>query len=128
MAGLFLYFYAVLHFLSYAWFDMRFQLVDIGNDIAKRHFILVGFLALLLLTPLALTSFNRAIRVIGAKRWQMLHRLVYLIAILAILHFFWMRSGKNNFVEVAVYATVLASLLGWRLWRRFKIRRIQQAV
>lgn len=107
---------------------MRFQLVDIGNDIAKRPFILVGVLALLLLTPLALTSFNRAIRVIGAKRWQMLHRLVYLIAILAILHFFWMRSGKNNFVEVAVYATVLASLLGWRLWRRFKIRRIQQAV
>ena len=88
MASLFVYFYAVLHFLSYAWFDMRFQLVDIGNDIAKRHFILVGFLALLLLTPLALTSFNRAIRVIGAKRWQMLHRLVYIIAILAILHFF----------------------------------------
>ena len=120
MAGLFVYFYAILHLLSYAWFDMGFDMVDIGNDIVKRPFILVGFSAALLLTPLALTSFNRAIRFIGAKRWQQLHRAVYLVAVLAILHFFWMRAGKNNFAEVAIYAAVLTCLLGWRVNRRFR--------
>ncbi|OYT91072.1 MAG: sulfoxide reductase heme-binding subunit YedZ [Burkholderiales bacterium PBB3] len=121
MVGLFVYFYAILHLLSYAWFDMGFDVVDIGNDIVKRPFILVGFSAALLLTPLALTSFNRAIKFIGAKRWQQLHRLVYIVAVLAILHFFWMRAGKNNFVEVGVYAAVLACLLGWRLVHRFRV-------
>lgn len=117
MAGLFVYFYAVLHLLAYAWFDMGFDLVQIAKDIAKRPFILVGFSALVLLTPLALTSFNRAIKALGAKRWQLLHRLVYGVAALAILHFFWMRAGKNNFAEVAVYAAILGSLMGWRLKR-----------
>jgi methionine sulfoxide reductase heme-binding subunit len=117
MAGLFMYFYAVLHLLAYSWFDMGFDVADIANDIAKRPFILVGFSALVLLTPLALTSFNRAIKALGAKRWQQLHRLVYVIAGLAILHFFWMRAGKNNFAEVAVYAAILGVLLGWRLKR-----------
>jgi sulfoxide reductase heme-binding subunit YedZ len=120
MAGLFVYFYAWLHMLSYAWFDMGFELADISNDILKRPFILVGFSAVVALTPLALTSFNRAIRYLGAKRWQHLHRLVYLIAGLAILHFFWMRAGKNNFFEVAVYAVVLGCLLGWRLFRHLR--------
>ena len=120
MAGLFVYFYALLHLSSYAWFDMGFDLTDIGNDIVKRPFILVGFSAALLLTPLALTSFNRAIRFIGATRWKQLHRLVYAIAVLAILHFFWMRAGKNNFAEVAVYAAVLTGLLGWRVLLRFR--------
>ena len=120
MAGLFVYLYVVLHLLSYAWFDMGFDVADIGSDIVKRPFILVGFTAFLLLTPLALTSFNRAIRFLGAKRWQQLHRLVYFVAVLAVLHFFWMRAGKNNFTEVAVYAAVLAFLLGWRMLRRFR--------
>ena len=120
MAGLFVYFYALLHLSSYAWFDMGFDVTDIGNDIVKRPFILVGFSAALMLTPLALTSFNRAIRFMGAKRWQQLHRLVYFVAALAILHFFWMRAGKNNFTEVAVYAVVLGCLLGWRVLRRFR--------
>ena len=115
MLGLFMYFYALLHFLSYSGFDMGFDVTDIVIDIAKRPFILVGSLALLLLTPLAATSFNAAIRTLGAKRWQRLHRLVYLVAGLAILHFFWMRAGKNDFAEVAVYAALLALLLGWRL-------------
>jgi sulfoxide reductase heme-binding subunit YedZ len=119
MAGLFVYFYVVLHLLAYSWFDMGFALVDIAKDIAKRPFILVGFSAFVLLTPLALTSFNRAIKAMGAKRWQMLHRLVYAVAGLAILHFFWMRAGKNNFAEVAVYATILAVLLGWRVHKRW---------
>ena len=117
MLGLFMYFYALLHFLSYSGFDMGFDVADIVIDIVKRPFILVGSLALLLLTPLAATSFNAAIRTLGAKRWQRLHRLVYAVAGLAVLHFFWMRAGKNDFAEVAVYAALLALLLGWRLRR-----------
>ena len=120
MAGLFVYFYVAMHLLAYSWFDMGFDLSDIAKDIAKRPFILVGFSAFVLLTPLALTSFNRAIRTLGAKRWQMLHRLVYAIAGLAVLHFFWMRAGKHNFAEVAAYAAILGALLGWRLVRRFR--------
>jgi sulfoxide reductase heme-binding subunit YedZ len=115
MLGLFVYFYVVLHLLSYSWFDMSFDVADIAKDIAKRPFILVGFLGFLLLTPLALTSFNQAIKALGAKRWQLLHKLVYVVAGLGLLHFFWMRAGKNNFAEVFVYAAVLAVLLGWRL-------------
>ncbi len=115
MLGVFMYFYALLHFLSYSGFDMGFDVADIFNDIVKRPFILVGSLALLLLTPLAATSFNAAIRAVGAQRWQRMHRLVYAVAGLAILHFFWMRAGKNDFAEVAVYAGILALLLGWRL-------------
>ena len=120
MLGLFVYFYVVIHLLSYSWFDMGFDVADIAKDIYKRPFILVGFAAFVLLTPLALTSFNRAIKVLGAKRWQLLHKLVYVIAGLAILHFFWMRAGKNNFNEVFVYAAILATLLGWRLVQWFK--------
>ncbi len=115
MLGLFTFFYGVLHFLCYAWLDMGFDLAEITRDIPKRPFALVGFAALLLMAPLAATSFNRAIRALGAKRWQALHRLVYAVALLAILHFFWMRSAKHNYAEVAVYAAILAVLLGWRL-------------
>jgi len=120
MLGLFTFFYACLHFLCYAWLDMGLVLDDIVRDIAKRPFILVGTTALLLMTPLALTSFNRAIKALGAPRWQALHRAIYGIALLALLHFFWMRAGKNNFAEVAVYAAVLGVLLGWRVWARLK--------
>ena len=115
MLGLFVYFYATLHLLSYSWFDMGFGLQEIIRDIIKRPFILVGFSAFVLLTPLALTSFNRAIKALGARRWQRLHKLIYGIAGLALLHFFWMRSGKNDFAEVFVYAGVLGVLLGWRV-------------
>ena len=122
MVGLFTFFYAVSHFLSYAWLDQGFALDAILRDIAKRPFILVGSLALLLLTPLAATSFNRAIKWMGARRWQALHRVVYGIAGLGLLHFFWMRAAKNDFAEVAIYAVILAVLLGWRLsrWVRSK--------
>ncbi len=113
--GLFTYFYVVLHLLCYSWLDMGFEWADIAADIAKRAFILVGFSAFVLLTPLALTSFNRAIRWLGGKRWQWLHRLVYVVAVLAVLHFFWMRAGKSNFAEVFVYASVLSVLLLYRL-------------
>ena len=120
MLGLFVYFYVVLHLLSYSWFDMGFEVADIARDIAKRPFILVGFSCFVLLTPLAATSFNAAIKAMGAQRWQWLHKLVYLVAGLALLHFFWMRAGKNNFSEVFVYAAIIAVLLGWRLFRFLK--------
>ena len=126
MLGLFVYFYVVLHLLSYSWFDMGFDVPDIANDIAKRPFILVGFSAFVLLTPLAATSFNRAIKTLGAKRWQMLHKLVYLIAGLGLLHFFWMRAGKNNFTEVFFYAAIIAVLLGWRVAQFVKKKRLQR--
>lgn len=118
MLGLFTYFYGLLHFLCYAWFDMGFDVADAANDIAKRPFILVGFAAFVLLTPLAATSFNRAVKALGAARWQALHKLVYVIAGLGLLHFFWMRAGKNDFAEVFVYAGIVGVLLAWRLLRR----------
>jgi len=123
MLGLTTFFYALLHFLAYAWLDMGFDAAQIARDIPKRPFALVGFLALLLMLPLAATSFNRAIRALGAARWQALHRAVYAIAVLAILHFFWMRAGKHDFAEVAVYAAIVAALLGWRALR---LRRLRQ--
>ena len=122
MLGLFVFFYACLHLLAYGWLDMGLDMADIGRDILKRPFILVGFACWLLLLPLAATSFNRAVRWLGGRQWQALHRLVYLIAGLALLHFFWMRAGKNDFAEVAVYALILAILLGWRGLRALKKR------
>lgn len=124
MLGLYAFFYGLLHFLCYAWLDMGFDVADIVRDIPKRPFVLVGTLALLLMLPLAATSFNRAVKALGAARWRRLHQLVYAIVLLGLLHFFWMRSAKNNFGEVAVYAAVIALLLGWRLW---KLRRARPA-
>ena len=120
MLGLFVFFYGLLHLLSYAWFDMGLEFADIVRDIIKRPFILVGSLALLLLGLLAATSFNRALKAMGGKRWQALHRSVYAVAGLALLHFFWMRAGKNDFAEVTVYAVILGTLLGWRAWQRLR--------
>lgn len=122
MLGLFAFFYVCLHFLSYAWLDQGFDLAVIVKDIVKRPFILVGTAGLLLMAPLAATSFNRAIKALGAARWQALHRLVYAVVLLGLLHFFWMRSAKNNFGEVAIYAVVIAVLLGWRV-RRWALKR-----
>jgi sulfoxide reductase heme-binding subunit YedZ len=123
MLGLFTFFYGTLHFLAYAWLDMGFDPAAIVHDIAKRPFILVGSAALLLMLPLAATSFDHAIRALGARRWQALHRIVYAVAALALLHFFWMRAGKNDFAEVWVYAAIVAALLGWRVWHRLRARR-----
>jgi sulfoxide reductase heme-binding subunit YedZ len=131
MLGLYVFFYALLHFLCYAVFDMGLGLDDgawgeMLRDIPKRPFILVGFTALLLLLPLALTSFNRAIRMLGGPRWRALHRLVYAVALLAVLHFYWMRAGKRDFAEVAVYGLILGLLLGWRVWHRWRGTRAQR--
>jgi sulfoxide reductase heme-binding subunit YedZ len=123
MLGLFTFFYGALHFLAFAWLDMGLDLAAIVADIVKRPFILVGSAALLGMLPLAATSFNAAIRRLGAARWQALHRVVYAVALLALLHFFWMRAGKNDFAEVGVYAAIVALLLGWRLLRRLRAPR-----
>jgi len=120
MLGLFAFFYVVLHFLAYAWLDMGLDLDAIVRDIPKRPFALVGFLAFVLMIPLAATSFNRAIKALGAKRWQALHKSVYAIVLLGLLHFFWMKAAKNNFAEVAVYAAIIGVLLGWRIWHALR--------
>ena len=119
-SGLLVFFYVSLHLLRYAWLDMGLEWMDVATDIAKRPFILVGFCGFVLLTLLAATSFNQAVKWLGAKRWQMLHRAVYFIAALALLHFFWMRAGKNNFADVWIYASIIATLLAWRIKWRFK--------
>ena len=119
MLGLFSFLYASVHLLAYGWLDMGLDLADIGRDILKRPFILVGFSAWLLLLPLALTSTNAAVRALGGRQWRALHRLVYVVAPLVLLHFFWMRAGKNDFAEVAVYAAILAVLMLERLLRYF---------
>lgn len=123
MLGLFAFFYSCVHFLSYGWLDMGFVWPDIAKDIAKRPFILVGTAALLSMAPLAATSFNRAIKALGAARWRTLHKAVYATGLLGLLHFFWMRSAKHNYAEVAVYGAILAVLLGWRVVSAWKARR-----
>ena len=119
MLGLLTYFYVLLHLLCYSWLDMGFDWADTVRDITKRPFIWLGFGAFVLLTLLAATSLNRVVRWLGSKRWQRLHQSVYVVAALSLLHFFWMRAGKNNFTEVWVYTAVIAVLLGWRVRRFF---------
>lgn len=120
MLGLYAFFYACLHLLCYAWFDMGLEWTDIVADIPKRPFILVGFAAWAILLVLAATSPKFMLKALGGKRWQWLHRTVYVVVPLALLHFFWMRAGKNNFAEVAVYVVILAALLAWRAVRAIK--------
>ncbi|WP_157263492.1 protein-methionine-sulfoxide reductase heme-binding subunit MsrQ [Azohydromonas aeria] len=117
MLGVATFGYALLHFACYAVLDQGLDVQVILQDIAKRPFILVGTAALILMTPLALTSFNRAIKALGGARWQRLHKAVYAVALLALLHFFWMKAGKNDFGEWSIYAAVIAALLGWRVWQ-----------
>ncbi len=123
LMGLLTFAYACLHLLCYSGFDMGFVWADIVKDIPKRPFALVGALAFALLVSLAATSWNGAIRRMGSRRWQALHRSVYAVAVLAILHFWWIRTGKQNFTEVWVYGLILAALLGWRWRRRLKSHR-----
>lgn len=114
MLGLFTFFYASLHFLTFLWFDHFFDLADMVRDVLKRPFIAMGFSAFVLLIPLAVTSNDTMVRKLG-RRWMVLHRLIYGIAVLSMLHFWWMRAGKNNFVEPLIMGTVVAVLLALRL-------------
>ncbi|MFM9970650.1 MAG: sulfite oxidase heme-binding subunit YedZ [Burkholderiales bacterium] len=113
MLGLFAFFYALIHMSSYVSFDHVFDVGEIIKDIIKRPFITVGFACLLLLIPLAVTSTNAMVRRMGAKRWQALHRLVYVIAPLGVLHFWWM--VKRDLTEPIIYASLLTVLLGYRI-------------
>jgi len=125
--GLWTFAYAAQHLFAYVWLDMNLSAAEVWADVWQRPFILVGMLASVLLLVLAATSFNRAVRALGARRWQALHRSVYAIALLALLHFFWMRAGKNDFAEVYAYAAVVAVLLLSRVWFRWRGRRLQAA-
>ena len=125
MLGLYTFFYACLHFVCFLWFDHFFDLQAMWRDVLKRPFITVGFAAFVLLLPLAATSPDRIRRWLG-RRWAILHRLIYLICLLAILHFWWMRSGKNNFADPLFFGAVIALLLGYRLvgrWREYQASR-----
>ncbi|MBN4666824.1 sulfoxide reductase heme-binding subunit YedZ [Pandoraea nosoerga] len=123
MLGLFAFFYAALHFTTYFWLDQWFDWASIIRDVTgKRPFITMGFAAFVLMVPLALTSPHAMVRRLGGRRWQRLHRAIYAIAVLAILHYWWMKAGKRDFAEPAIYAIVVACLLGarvlWALRRR----------
>ena len=114
MCGLYTYFYACLHFLTWAWWDQGLDPAAMVGGVVQRPFIAVGFTAFLLLAPLALTSTRGWMRRLG-RNWQRLHRLVYAVAVLAILHYWWHKAGKHDFAAVSVYAGVVALLLGWRI-------------
>jgi sulfoxide reductase heme-binding subunit YedZ len=118
MLGLYAFFYGIMHVSSYAGFDQLFDISEILADIGKRPFIAVGFVALFLMVPLAVTSTNAMVRRLGAWQWQTLHRLIYIIAPLGVLHFWWM--VKRDITEPAIYAAVLAMLLMYRIAVRLK--------
>ena len=119
MIGLFAFFYGCLHLTTYLWLDQWFDLVAILCDVLKRPFITAGMTAFLLMLPLVATSTNAMMRRLG-RRWTELHRLVYVIAPLGVLHFWWHKAGKNDLAEPALYAAVVALLLGARLWWRWR--------
>jgi methionine sulfoxide reductase heme-binding subunit len=116
MLGLFAFFYATLHFITFLWFDHFFDVDEMIKDVVKRPFITVGFTTFLLLIPLAVTSTNRMVRRLGGKRWQSLHRMIYLIGPLGILHFWWMKAGKNDFAQPIIFGTIVALLLLMRVY------------
>lgn len=114
--GLFVFFYACLHFSIWFWLDHNLSAPEMLGDVIKRPFITIGFTAFVLLIPLALTSNDWAVKKLK-RSWSKLHKLIYVIAILAILHYFWHKSGKNDFQTVGIYALIISSLLLYRLKR-----------
>ena len=123
MLGLFSFFYVVLHFVTFFWFDHFFDVEEMWRDVLKRPFITVGFIAFVLLIPLAATSNNAMVRRLGAKRWLWLHRLMYLILPLGILHFWWMKAGKNLLAQPILFATIVTILLLLRMFFKFQSRK-----
>ncbi len=116
MLGLFAFFYVLLHFTTYVWLDVFFDTAAIAKDILKRPFITVGFSAFVLMIPLALTSTNAMVKRLGGKRWQWLHRLIYPIAVLGVLHYWWL--VKRDLTQPLIYAVIVALLLGYRVVKR----------
>lgn len=121
MLGLFAFFYVVLHFVTYLGPDQSFNLSGMWDDVAKRKFVTVGFAAFLLLIPLAITSTSGMIRRLGGKRWQSLHRLVYLCAILGVVHYYWL--VKSDVRKPLFYGALVAILLLWRVWDAYSRRK-----
>ena len=113
MTGLFAFFYVLLHFITYIWLDQFFDLAAIYKDVIKRPFITIGFTAFVLLIPLAITSTNAMVKRLGGNRWKQLHKLVYVIAIFAVIHYWWL--VKKDITQPLVYAVVLGGLLGYRM-------------
>jgi sulfoxide reductase heme-binding subunit YedZ len=123
MLGLFAFFYVCLHFTTFLWFDHFFDLSEMIKDVIKRPFITVGFIAFVLLIPLAATSTNGMIKRLGGKRWQWLHRLIYVIAPLGILHFWWMKAGKHDFIQPIIFGVIVAAMLLLRVYWKLQQKR-----
>ena len=117
MLGLFAFFYACLHFTTYIWLDKFFDLAEMWKDVAKRRYITVGFTAFVLLIPLAITSTTGWIRRLGGRRWQQLHRLIYISAICGVIHYYWL--VKSAVLRPLTYGAILAVLLLWRIAAKY---------
>jgi methionine sulfoxide reductase heme-binding subunit len=114
MLGLFAFFYVFLHFFAYVWFDFGFDVAEILKDVWKRPFVTVGFAGFLLMLPLALTSFDAAVKRLGFALWQRVHWAIYAIAPLGVIHYWWL--VKRDLTEPIIYALIVALLLGVRVW------------
>jgi methionine sulfoxide reductase heme-binding subunit len=123
--GLFAFFYACVHFTIYLTLDLELLFSEIFEDITERPYITIGFTALMLLVPLAWTSTKGWIRRLGGKRWNALHRLVYVSSVLGVIHF-WM-SVKRDLTSPILFALLFATLLGWRVWRAIAERSAARA-
>jgi sulfoxide reductase heme-binding subunit YedZ len=126
MIGLFTFFYAFMHFMTFLWFDHFFDVAAMWKDVLKRPFITVGFACFVLLVPLAATSTNAMIKRLG-RNWARLHKLIYVIAPLAILHYWWMKAGKHNFEQPIVWGSVVAVLLLLRVWWSVARTRVEKS-
>jgi sulfoxide reductase heme-binding subunit YedZ len=115
MLGLYSFFYATLHVVAFVWLDHWFDWTSIVADILKRPYLTLGFVAFALMVPLALTSTQAMVRKLGGRNWQRLHRSVYLIGVLGVLHYWFHKLAKNDLSEPMIYAAVLAVLLGVRV-------------
>jgi methionine sulfoxide reductase heme-binding subunit len=125
MIGLFAFYYGALHFVTYVWLDQFFAFGEMVADLTKRRFIMAGYLSFALLVPLALTSTKKWILRLGGKKWQMLHRLIYVSAAAGVVHYFW--RVKLDVRQPMIYLVVLVCLLGFRVLQRFGPRRENQA-
>lgn len=124
MFGLFCFFYACLHFLIWFWLDQNLDLQAMWADVLKRPFITMGFTTFVLLIPLALTSNRFSVRALG-RRWSLLHKLVYVIACTAVIHYWWHKAGKNDFQTVLIYGAIILLLLSCRLpWLRERLQKL----
>jgi sulfoxide reductase heme-binding subunit YedZ len=126
MLGLFAFFYGCLHFTTYVWLDKFFDWPEMLADVAKRRFITVGFTGFALMIPLAATSTAGWVRRLGGRRWQALHRLIYVSAVAGVVHYYWL--VKSDIRKPVAYGTVVALLLAWRFWRWLRAKSIRPSV